>query len=248
MKKIFLLLMCITALHAQSIVIDAGASVDVSSGADVCPGSIGNISGTLTGLGTICNSPLPVELVSFKADCSGKTVKLFWQSILEVNCSSYFIERREPVSQWKTIAEIKAAGNSNAPLSYSYSDNNAASVKYEYRLKILDKDGQYQFSPTVEAELKLPAEFALAQNYPNPFNPSTTIEYQLPLSSAVNLTVYNITGERISELVNEVKPAGYYSVNFSSANLSSGFYIYRITIAEASGRSFTSSRKMLIVK
>jgi len=85
--------------------------------------------------------------------------------------------------------------------------------------------------------------FELKQNYPNPFNPSTTISFSIPKSGYVNLTVFDLLGKEAASLVNEVKSAGNYEVNFNASNLSSGIYIYKITSGE-----FTSSKQMILIK
>ncbi|HSD62694.1 MAG TPA: T9SS type A sorting domain-containing protein, partial [Ignavibacteriaceae bacterium] len=92
-----------------------------------------------------------------------------------------------------------------------------------------------------------PKEYRLEQNYPNPFNPTTKIQYQLPFNSKVILKVYDILGEEVSTLVNEVQDAGYKEILFNGSNYSSGIYIYRIT-AQNNGNTFTSVKKMVMVK
>jgi hypothetical protein len=89
----------------------------------------------------------------------------------------------------------------------------------------------------------LPATYTLDQNYPNPFNPSTEIRFSLPVSGPVRLTVYNLLGQEIVVLVDEVKPAGNYSARFDGSGLSSGIYMYRL---QAEG--FTETKSMLMVK
>jgi hypothetical protein len=74
----------------------------------------------------------------------------------------------------------------------------------------------------------LPGSFMLYNNYPNPFNPSTTIRYELPKSSMVRLSVYDILGREVSVLVNEKKNAGSYEVRFDATGWSSGVYFYRL--------------------
>jgi uncharacterized delta-60 repeat protein len=105
----------------------------------------------------------------------------------------------------------------------------------------------------------LPKEFALEQNYPNPFNPTTIIRYQLPanvsrdgiLTYMVSLRVYNMLGQEIATLVDEMQDAGYKSVNFDAAILPSGVYIYRFKAgnpAISSGKWFTDMKKMIVLR
>jgi len=89
----------------------------------------------------------------------------------------------------------------------------------------------------------LPTDFALEQNYPNPFNPTTNIMYTLPGREYVNLTLYNILGEKIATLVDEEKAPGKYTVTFDGSKLPSGVYFYRLH----AGR-FNESREMVLVK
>lgn len=88
-----------------------------------------------------------------------------------------------------------------------------------------------------------PKQFTLEQNYPNPFNPRTTIRYALPLRSRVRITVYNLSGQRIQTLLDEVKQAGNYSVEFDGSRLSSGVYVYRMQAGD-----FRKTAKMFLIK
>ncbi len=100
----------------------------------------------------------------------------------------------------------------------------------------------------------VPATYALSQNYPNPFNPSTTIQYALPRASSVRLVVYNILGQEVAVLTDEVRPAGYHEVvwdgkNKNGTSVSSGVYIFRIVAQELSGQgSFMDIKKMVLLK
>ena len=92
-------------------------------------------------------------------------------------------------------------------------------------------------------------EFDLIQNYPNPFNPETNIKYTIPVSGNVNLSIFNSLGQKVKELVNNYKEAGSYEVKFSGKDLASGMYIYKLDAVSKDGKkSFSSSRKMLLVK
>lgn len=90
---------------------------------------------------------------------------------------------------------------------------------------------------------QIPQNYRLFQNYPNPFNPSTTITYQLPKKTSVNIKVFNLLGQFIMTLVNEEKNAGIYKVEFDTKNLANGIYIYTIETEE-----FKNSKKMILLK
>ena len=91
--------------------------------------------------------------------------------------------------------------------------------------------------------VEMPSEYLLEQNYPNPFNPTTVIRFAIPKQSHVKLSVYNIIGEQVSELVNGNLSSGYHEVNFNASNLASGMYIYRISVG-----SYVEVKKMLLLK
>jgi hypothetical protein len=88
-----------------------------------------------------------------------------------------------------------------------------------------------------------PLKLKLYQNYPNPFNPKTIINYELPISNYVEISIYNISGQKVTTLVSEKKAAGYHEVDFNAQNLSSGIYLYRIEAGE-----FQDVKKMLYLK
>ena len=94
-----------------------------------------------------------------------------------------------------------------------------------------------------EQKIDFPISYDLAQNYPNPFNPSTTIRFVLPSKDNVQLSVYNLLGQQVAELVSAVLPAGEHSVKFNAADLPSGLYIYRI-----SAGSYSAVQKMMLIK
>lgn len=89
----------------------------------------------------------------------------------------------------------------------------------------------------------IPTQFALHQNYPNPFNPETKISFDLPEDVNVSLTVYNISGQKIADLVNGEVKAGKHTVNWNATDVSSGVYFYRLTAG-----SFTATKKMVLMK
>ena len=89
----------------------------------------------------------------------------------------------------------------------------------------------------------IPMNYGLNQNYPNPFNPSTQIQYALPEATQVTLEVFNSVGQKVMELMNGQKSAGYHTATFDASRLSSGVYLYKLTTP-----SFTQTKKMLVIK
>jgi len=192
-------------------------------------------------------APLPVELTAFSGKVIENNVELSWQTATEVNNYGFEIQRASasttPIWEWKKIGFAPGHGNSNSPKEYSLTDKNPnGGSKFIYRLKQIDSDGKFEYSDEVEVEL-VPNEFALYQNYPNPFNPSTVIKYTLPTASNVKLEVFNVTGEKVTTLVEGFKNEGYYEVNFNASGLPSGLYLYRI-----SAGAFVQTRKMILLR
>jgi hypothetical protein len=212
--------------------------------------SKGNFSTKLT------QSLLPVELSSFVTKALGRNIVLNWETKTEVNFNKFEIERclvncNNTSLNWIQIGTVPASGNSNSSKKYFFNEKDLQSGKYQYRLKMIDNDGVFKYSDISISEIAIPKDFVLNQNFPNPFNPATRIEYRVPADSKIILEVYDITGKKIAELVNQDQPAGYYSVDFESSfvKLSSGVYIYRIlAVDKATGKNFTAVRKMLLMK
>ena len=194
------------------------------------------------------DSPLPVELSSFTSSISGRDVNLNWTTASETNNSGFLIERSAGNNQWSEVSFVNGSGTTTSQKDYSYTDKNLSSGKYNYRLKQIDYNGQYNyFNLSNEVNIGLPSKFNLSQNYPNPFNPGTKISFDIPVDGKVSITLYDISGKEVSKLVNEFKTAGYYSVSFNGSNLSSGTYFYRI-VSEGNGQNYTATKKMTLLK
>ncbi|MFC1558813.1 two-component regulator propeller domain-containing protein [candidate division KSB1 bacterium] len=136
-----------------------------------------------------------------------------------------------------TLLEFKWKGNAVSPISIN-------------NIKIIDEKRNYftQDQFDIKKPVAVPNEFSLQQNYPNPFNPATTIKYQLPVSTHVNLSIYNLLGQEIIQLVDAEKQTGYYKVKWDGRNkfgipVSTGIYIYRLRTNE---QVFT--KKMIYLK
>ena len=190
------------------------------------------------------NNPIPVELTSFSATTDGRSVKLDWITASEINNLGWNIERKYSESEWTSIGFISGHGTSTEIKNYSFTDEKVKNGKVYFRLKQLDYSGEYSYSNIVEVDVKiLPVEFALEQNYPNPFNPLTTINFEVPKTSNINISVYSVIGEKVATIANEIFEVGRYSRTFDGSELSTGIYIYRLSADEV-----VFTKKMLMIK
>ena len=87
------------------------------------------------------------------------------------------------------------------------------------------------------------SSFSLGQNYPNPFNPNTTIQYSIPYTARVSLTILDVLGREVATVFDGIQAAGSHSHQFDARDLSSGVYVYRLTAG-----AFVQTRKMILVK
>jgi hypothetical protein len=216
-----------------------------------------NVNLTTTGL---FNNIMPISIVnlepvSLKSEVLDQNIVLKWSIQSDVNNDRFEIQRMDNTSylSWNTVSLLKVAdlGEIDSTITYSYADTKLQSGKYQYRLKIVDKDSTFSYSNVVEtAIVALPKDFALSQNYPNPFNPTTKIDYQVPVDARVVIAVYNIAGQKVAEIVNKDQSAGNYSIDFGSeVKLASGVYIYRMIATEkATGVNFSAIKKMMLLK
>ena len=95
-----------------------------------------------------------------------------------------------------------------------------------------------------ELELEsVPTQFMLHQNHPNPFNPGTRIRFEIPMTTHAVLNIYNIKGQQILQLCNQVLHPGFYTYDIDGSQLSSGTYFYRLIAGE-----FSELKKMVLVK
>ena len=191
---------------------------------------------------------IPVELTSFVAKNERNNVTLNWATATEVNNNGFQIERKlNGTTEWTKLSFVSGRGTTTERNNYSYVDKSLTVGKYSYRLKQVDLDGTFEYSPIIEVDVNAPNEFTLYQNYPNPFNPSTTIEYSLPEKADVTISIYTAIGELVTTLVNGTVEAGYQKTNFNAANFTSGTYIYQIR-AVGSGKTFVDTKKMTLIK
>lgn len=223
----------------------AGANTSKTTGASIPAGYItgGNLTTVIFAGTTTGNQPLPVELTSFSALIQDKFVNLEWKTATEINNFGFEIQKSSDEYEWTKIGFVAGHGNSNSFKHYAFKDNISVAGNIYYRLKQIDFDGSYKYSNVVKLYIDSPSEYTLEQNYPNPFNPSTTIKYEIPKSSFVKLSIFDLLGREIAAPVNQVQNAGYHEITFNAKNLASGIYIYQFQT-----ENFSQIRKMLLMK
>ena len=197
---------------------------------------------TITGFSINADCIVPVELSSFNASVNGTSVTLNWTTATETNNQGFSVERMSGNS-WQQIGFVPGFGTTSEKHSYSFNDDNLKAGAYSYRLLQKDFDGSESYSDAVNVVVTKPSNFSLEQNYPNPFNPTTRLSYSIPMQSFVSIKIYNITGEEVASLVNDVQTEGQHQVTFNAKNLSSGIYIAKMTAG-----SFSSTIKMNLLK
>ncbi len=137
--------------------------------------------------------------------------------------------------------------------SWRIPSNIAVDSVYQLRIVAVDDttvadttDGLFTItdvvSSTGEGE-ETPRTYFLEQNYPNPFNPTTMIRYSLPERGHVSLAIFNILGEEVAMLVDEVQEPGFRTVLYDAAHLPSGVYLYRLRAG-----SYVATKKMLLIR
>ncbi|MCG3121535.1 MAG: hypothetical protein ALAOOOJD_04669 [bacterium] len=145
--------------------------------------------------------------------------------------------RYDPEKDGAVLASLGVHEHWNNPEDKNYSRNLGTGAGIEL-IKLL---GVTSVNEPVKTEQ--PQDFRLEANYPNPFNASTRIVYELPARMHIRLELFNMRGQRVAILVDELKTAGIHSITFDTAGLTSGTYVYRLSTAQA-----TLSRKMLLVR
>jgi hypothetical protein len=198
--------------------------------------------------GNPLDGPMPVELSSFTSNVISRDVKLNWITASEINNAGFEILRSAQNDIWIKVGYVKGNGTRTTATNYSFEDKKLITGKYQYRLKQIDYNGNFEYHNLANiVEIGIPNKFNISQNYPNPFNPITKIDFDLPYDSKVTIKLYDISGREVMTLVNETKTTGYYTVQMNGINLASGMYFYRIT-ANGNGQIFVNVKKLVLIR
>ncbi len=187
-------------------------------------------------------APVPVELTSFTVNQSSNSVEIKWSTGTETNNKGFEVQKKVN-GNYSVIGFVEGHGTTTEPYDYKFNDNEIQPGDLTYRIRQVDLDGSFEYSDEVTVSIDKPSDFELSQNYPNPFNPTTKIRFSIPSDNHVKLTLYNLLGERVRDIIDNDYKAGTHEINLDASGLSSGVYLYKLE----SG-NYVNIKKMMVMK
>ncbi len=145
---------------------------------------------------------------------------------------------------WEVLGFVDGHGTTLQPQRYAYRVENMAAGRYRLRLKQLDFDGSFEYSPEVEVAVGIPTRYHLSQAYPNPFNPETQFSLSVARRQRVRIAVYDQMGRRVAALFDGfMESQTTHAFTFSAEGLPSGLYVVRVL-----GERFITSQTITLIK
>lgn len=187
---------------------------------------------------------LPICLSEFNAEQQNGCVCLTWCTESETDNAHFLIYRNNQV-----LASIEGAGTTTEPHRYEFIDDQVIPGNtYTYVLADIsyaNEETKYTGLPVTVTitENDIPAEFALEANYPNPFNPVTMINFELSETGDIDLSIYDMTGKIVANLIHGNMQAGFHQTAWNASGFVSGIYFYRLTAGD-----FVETKKMVLMK
>lgn len=196
-------------------------------------------------------TPLPVELVSFEATRDGTAVVLTWETASETNNAGFEVQhaagvetRRGASLPWEILAFIEGAGTTLESQSYTYRVEDLLAGRHLFRLKQIDFDGSFEYSPEVEVTVEVSRVYQLSPAYPNPFNPSTQLTLAVAREQHVRVEIFDVQGRRVARLYEGPLAAHTtFRFVFDAEGQPSGIYVIRIA-----GETFIDTRAVVLLK
>jgi hypothetical protein len=187
-----------------------------------------------------------VDLYSFTAVLFNSGAKLDWVTLSELNNTGFEIQRKTSNSDWEVVGFVAGVGTTTDTSYYSFTDRNMEAGIYWYRLKIIEFNANYEYSPEVQFNLVyLPLVSAIEQNYPNPFDISTTILFQLRKTANVKIDVCRFKDKSILfNLLDFQLNPGKYNLHLSSDSLPNNGYKVLLNVQE-SDSTYTLEKNIL---
>ncbi len=189
---------------------------------------------------------LPVELTSFEAVADDGGVVLTWETASETNNAGFEVQRRtvEDADAWTQVAFVEGMGTTGEPQRYRHEVDGLAPGAHQFRLKQVDYDGAFEYSPVVEATVALGTAYRLTAPYPNPSSGQAVLELTVEQAQEVRAGLYDALGRRVAVLFDgEVEANAPVRLRPGGERLASGVYVVRVV-----GETFTAQQKLTLVR
>ena len=235
--------------------LEAAGSVSISVATDVTTCGVGHVNNadafaTNAALVTDAASVaflLPVELTTFEAQLNGREALLTWQTASETNNAGFEIQhldRTTATQTWHAMDFVEGHGTTALPQSYRYAVDNLAPGRHRFRLKQIDFDGAFEYSPEVEVIVEMVERFVLEPVYPNPFNPEAQFRFAVRQGQAVQVDLFDMLGRRVRTLYRGQAEAGQMQVvRIDGSSLPSGLYVVRVV-----GHTFVDTQQVTLLR
>ena len=192
---------------------------------------------------TYLDPALPVELTDFDVVINGDQAHLTWETLTETNNAGFEVQHRMDNATFNTLSFISGEGTTLIPNTYQYTVQHLPIGLHTFRLRQIDFDGAFAYSPEVEVYVELSNAAAHLGIYPTPFNPTTTISISVALSQDVSVSIFDLQGRKIVDLYSGFVPStAPLTINYEATSLSSGTYLVR-----AIGEKFALTKAITLV-
>lgn len=199
----------------------------------------GNFSVRLT-----VDTVLPVQLTSFTAAPFNQAAELVWVTASEQNLDGFAIEQKLRDGTWKEVGFVKGSGNATTLTTYRFKTKGLTSGWHSFRLKQLDQDGSFTYSPEARVLIELPAAYLTNPVYPNPFQHQAEFEFAVSKPQAVEVGLYNMLGQKVATLFKGTAEAHIlHTIPIRGEGLQSGTYLVQLV-----GNGFAQSQKLTLIK
>jgi hypothetical protein len=203
--------------------VNIGGNLTVGNGSTATGTGTVNVGGSCSdGTSTFCNQgPLPVELVSFEGTEKESSIILVWVTASQLNFSHFEIEHSLDGEQWNMLAATQGEGTTSERMEYTYTDDLPGNGKNYYRLRMVDLDGTFKYSPVILVSAEVGKAIAII---PNPVV-DNNMEYRLSFEPAAGdrLAIYDLTGAQLYS----VEPVNFSGRVELPTTIKSGTYLVR---------------------
>ncbi len=212
-------------------------------------GASGDAADALLAVGDACSqTELPVELAQFEGTVDGQDVLLRWGTLSETNNAGFEVQHRSldtaNKADWQTLHFVDGVGTTIQPQDYTFRASGLAPGTHTFRLRQVDYDGAFEYSPTVEVIIDLAETFMIEAAYPNPFNPESTMRFAVQQAQHVEVALFNTLGQQVQTLFTGMAEAGQMQqVTIDGSDLPSGLYLVRVV-----GERFAETQTITLLK